>query len=336
MSHRDNLLAFEKKLPELIARLQPLEERRLEVRTRIRYFILMLPLGLLMGIGSFIQPGGNGSFELDGPPHLFLLIPGILVLIAGIILWTYTFQQYKSTFKQEVIQAVIQAVHPHFDYLPEGKISKREFMYARFFTASSVDRYSDEDFVRGKWGKTDFCFSEVHVEERHTSTDSKGHTRTRYETIFKGLFMVADFHKHFQGETFVFPDFSEKMLGSWLGKKLQSRKKRGAERAELDDPVFEKEFAVYTTDQIEARYILSHSMMEDIMELKQKHNCQVYLSFLDNYAYIGLNWNRDLFEPKLKNPVTDATIIRRFYQELLLCLDIIDQLNLNTRIWSKE
>ncbi|NIP92937.1 MAG: DUF3137 domain-containing protein, partial [Akkermansiaceae bacterium] len=50
-------------------------------------------------------------------------------------------------------------------------------------------------------------------EDKRTRTDSKGRTQTYWVTIFKGLLVVADFHKHFKSEVTVMPDFAESAFG---------------------------------------------------------------------------------------------------------------------------
>ena len=125
------------------------------------------------------------------------------------------------------------------------------------------------------------------------------------------------------------------MLGS-LGKMLQGfRPFTDEQLIYLEDPEFEKEFVVYGTDQIEARYVLSTSMVRRILELKQEWKTDLRLSFLDNSVYLAITDSRDLFEPNLNRSAVSREQIRRIVRELALCFDLVDDLSLNTRIWSK-
>ena len=74
----------------------------------------------------------------------------------------------------------------------------------------------------------------------------------------KNSYGYQDFNKHFNVKTYVLTDTAEKMFG-FLGKKLQSMNSSRDDLVYLENPDFEKQFVVYSSDQIEARYILSPS-----------------------------------------------------------------------------
>jgi len=45
---------------------------------------------------------------------------------------------------------------------------------------------------------------------------------------------------------------------------------------------------------------------------------------------------KDLFEPKVFSSVMDFNVIAEYYAQLQLGIGVVDELNLNTRIWTKE
>ena len=95
-----------------------------------------------------------------------------------------------------------------FGYNPDDRIAEGRFTEARIFD-HHIDRYNGEDYISGTAGKTRFECSEVHAEYKTTSTDSKGNSHTEWHTIFKGLFLIADFNKNFNGLTLVLPDVAQ-------------------------------------------------------------------------------------------------------------------------------
>ena len=193
-----------------------------------------------------------------------------------------------------------------------------------------VDTYSGDDRVVGKIGSTKIRFSEIHAE--YTTNDTS-------HTIFKGLFFVADFNKDFQGRTFLLPDRAEAALG-WIGTKLQSLNKAHGDLVKLEDPVFERLFAVYGSDQIEARYILTPSLMERVVNFKRKSlgagARELHMSFVDSNVYIALSYSRNLFEPSVFKTILDPQDTRQYFDDLIFVLGIVEDLNLNLRIWSKR
>ena len=133
----------------------------------------------------------------------------------------------------------------------------------------------------------------------------------------------------------VLPDTAERSFG-FLGKFLQETFKHSGELVKLEDPEFEKEFVVYSSDQIEARYILSHSMMKRILEFKRKSNSRVHLSFHHSNVYLAVSSQRNRFEPRIMKSVLDPDLCREYLDDLLFAIEIVDDLNLNTRIWTKS
>lgn len=123
------------------------------------------------------------------------------------------------------------------------------------------DRSSYEDHLTGTRGDAPFKFFEAHLEEKRTTTDSKGNTRTTWVTVFRGQCISAKFPKPFAGVTKVYRDMG--ML-NWMGKMGVKEP-----HVKLEDPVFEKAFEVYGTDQIEARFLLTPDFMERLLKLEQ-------------------------------------------------------------------
>ncbi|UCG49610.1 MAG: DUF3137 domain-containing protein, partial [Phycisphaerales bacterium] len=103
-----------------------------------------------------------------------------------------------------------------------------------------------------------------------------------------------------------------------------------------EDPEFERNFAVYGSDQIEARYILSTSLMSRIVDFKKGSGRKIHLSFVGSRVFVAISYTRSLFEPRIFTTLLDFEPIRGYFEDLQLAVGIVDELNLNTRIWSKE
>ena len=110
---------------------------------------------------------------------------------------------------------------------------------------------------------------------------------------------------------------------------------RPGDLVKLEDPEFEKLFVVYSTDQIEARYILSPALMRRLVEFRRWTSGAVHLSFTQGCVFVAMRPQRDLMEPSIFRCVDFQTCLN-IYQDTALALGIIEELNLNTRIWSKQ
>jgi hypothetical protein len=316
---------------ELQPILDELEQQRIRLRNQVLISTAAIVPVVLLLIGVLMN--AMGGFGL------------VLPIVLGMGAWAFfngsKIQEYRRNFKRKVIGRMVHAYDPNLSYYPDRGISREEFRASRIYP-SRIDRYSHEDLFTGVVGETDFRFSELHAQYKMTTTDSKGRRRTTYHTIFKGIFFVADFNKHFNGLTFVLPDNAESMLGGvgrmfqeW-GSKLDGRP---GELVKLEDPDFEKLFVVHSTDQVEARYILSLSLMRRLSEFRRRLDVPVAISFVDSNIYIAISTRKNHFEPP--SFLTGSAQLTRaefatYLEDIRLAEGIVEDLNLNTRIWSKQ
>jgi hypothetical protein len=320
MSNYNNFKEFYE--AKLLPDLKILDRERKQVDRRV-IIIVLIAFILIIAEGSLI-PEGAGN------------LTGILQLTTGVfgfIMVSLTSKKYRLDFKTKIITKITGFVDESLIYTPEGSVSRDEFVKSAIFQ-KSCNSFKGEDHIKGKIDKTAIEFSEVVA--RHKTTSGTGSKRKEhYITIFKGIFFVADFNKHFKTYTIVLPDTAEKMFGKF-GQSLQSMNKTRGELIKLEDPEFEKEFCVYGDDQVEARYILTPSLVRSILEFKKKWNTKIYLSFVDSKVYVAISLKKNLFETRLFKSIVDYSYIEENVKYLILLIGIVEDLNLNTRIWTKE
>ncbi len=309
---------------QLYTPLLGLERQRKDVLRKVLAVYSVAAAVVFAGVIFFL----NGTL---GQGSLFIFLLGIAGAGIGHVALT---RGYRSRFKDIVIQPLILFFDEQLRYDKGGMFPHPLYAQSNIFL-HHVDRYQGDDLVEGVLGQTKIQFSELHTEYMTTTTDSKGRTHTQWHTIFKGLFFMADFNKHFHARTVVLPDMAEKALGG-LGKFFQSKNMSRGTLMTMDDPVFEKEFVVYGTDQIEARYILTASLMKRIVDFKNKTGRPIYLSFVDSNIFIAIPYTKNLFEPNIFKTLLDFSVVEEYFSDLKAALDIVDELNLNTRIWTKE
>ena len=297
----------------------------LRVLDRARKKVLFeLFFGILLAVASPII----ALYFFFGPVGLMAIC--FPVWIGVIIYFAISIGKYKKSFKVGIIEQIIHAIDPNLIYDASKAVNRAHFKQSELFK-TSWNEYKGDDYVQGMVGKTSLEFSEINVQS--VTTDSEG--RRQASTVFKGLFLVADFNKSFQGKTFVLPDTAEKYLGS-IGSMLQSWNAARGELIKMEDVAFEKEFVVYGDDQIEARYILSTSLMERILAYKKKSNRPVYLSFIGSNVHVAISYKKSLFEPRIFRSLLSFKPIQEYFEDLSLAIDLVEDLNLNTRIWTKD
>jgi hypothetical protein len=303
----------------LSADLQALEQQRKAILQKISIVGIVMAVVLL---GVLSVAAQSGAF----PVIIFIFVAAIIIfgIIARVISGDYV-----AKFKSNIIGRIVKFIDPSLDYIPKGRIEKDIFMDSDIFK-TKPNRYKGDDYVRGTIGKTPIEFSEIDAEYESGSGKDK-HT----VTVFKGIFFVGDFNKHFTCKTVVLPDTTESLFGSF-GKIFQAWNLSRDQLIKLEDPEFEKLFVVYGTDQIQARYILSTSLMARITDFKKKTGQKIFLSFIDSKVYVAISYTKKLFEPKVFSTLMNFELIREYFEDLQLATGIVDDLNLNTRIWSKQ
>ena len=238
---------------------------------------------------------------------------------------------YKSRFKSEVIGATLRSIDTSLTINPTDGISETEFRFSQLFSATP-DRYVTEDLIAGKIDKTSFYFAEVHAEYK-TETHTKNGTQTHWHDIIKGIVFVGDFNKHFNGVTIIRPKDFGSSLSAWFAKNVYSFGDKSV--VELENDTFNSDFIVYSNDQIEARYILTPSLMERISSLNKRCAYTVSLSFINANMYIAFPLAKNYFEPPIYKTLLNPSLLDADLSVLSFMYDIVHELDLNTRIWTK-
>ncbi len=324
---------LEEILPQLRQNLQRIEDRRIQsLASRSQGHLW---IAVVLGVATLFGVISIAAFSAVIP----IVITGVIALILCLVIYSNKikspYEEYRSHFKQEFIGPLLGAFAENMQYFPAGDHAIMDHYHASQLYTREPDRTHVEDSIWGQIGKTDLCLSELHTEYKTESRDKNGRTQTSWHTIFKGLFISSDFHKDFQGASFVRTDVAEKNLGQ-LGRFFQRSFFCSTQLVVLEDPEFEKEFVVHSTNQVEARYILSPRLMERMLELKRQFAAPIEFSFLYSRMYIAISTNYNYFEPIQAQSVLSTDYLRNYYFQIQSCLGVVEELGLNTRIWSKQ
>lgn len=273
------------------------------------------------------------AIAIGQPIALLLISVPVIFAIFKFIDYGKKKKSYTASFKEEIIGTMIRSLDASLLYTPQNCIPEQDYVAAGIFRAR-IDSYSGDDLVTGRLGATKITFSELHHQEKQESTDSKGQRHENWVTIFKGIFFIADFNKNFNGITYIMPDAGNSFLG--IGKLFEKWTIGRGQLVNLENPAFEKLFTVYSSDQVEARYILSTSMMERLVAFRKKAANTVHLSFVHSKVHIAISINKSLFEPNVFSTGLQPDYLKEYFSYLQLTTGIVDDLNLNLRIWGKN
>ncbi|TQV77770.1 DUF3137 domain-containing protein [Denitrobaculum tricleocarpae] len=216
-----------------------------------------------------------------------------------------------DSIKQEIFIPLCDALGFTYRLRPDGS-NARYFTELRLVGGFNRSRFEDE--VSGRYDDLDFSLVDAHLKDV-----DKDNSRT----VFHGLLAAFEMTKSFRGRTLVLRDGG--MLGNFLGgigNKL--------ERVRLEDPRFERAYEVYSSDQVEARYLLTPAFMDRLLDLERQLNSKVRLAFDRNSLLMSIELSRDAFNiGKLETPLSDKRRLLGIVKDLTMIFDVVETLRLN-------
>lgn len=301
---------------KLINVLKPLEKKRIEGLKRKKQFLKYIAV---IGVSVFVC-----LFFSQFSVYFILLAEILAIVFCFIVSFALdhkfkTNKSLKKDFKHKIIPEILSFLYSDFEFISNQKISKTVFEKSLLFPRK-VNDVRGEDYMKFWIGNASIMFCESTV-----------FGRPPVFMQFSGIFISATFNKYFKSKTFVFPEANTPF---WRKIKYKTFGKKNI--VKLEDPEFEKEFIVLGENQVESRYILTPSLMSRILDYKRKLNCELSFSFVENRLYCIIPNYKDLFEPRLKASFLNYDFILESYQPVLLYTSLIEDLNLNTFIWSKN
>lgn len=251
-----------------------------------------------------------------------------LIFIAALILFaicgTRALNEYKTLYKQNVVNAALHNVFTDVYFEPREGISEQTVRNTGMMYTG--DRFTSNDLITGKYNGVDFIQSDVHIETKHT--DSKGHTT--YTTIFKGRWMIFEFNKQFSCDLQVVSKFfgAAKRKGG-----IFSKKEDKLHKVELENDAFNKKFKVYSQSEHEAFYVLTPHIMEAILKLEAGCKGKIMLMFVGGALHIAVNNGKDAFEPPLFKKLEPEREQAAIVGDIRLITDFVDELRLDNDIY---
>lgn len=265
--------------------------------------LISIPLILIVDILLiywFSNMFGNFNAGLGLFPYLFIIIPILIVdtIILAIVSLAFSKKTrlYNDVFKEKVMDKIFRNFLNDADYIPKKQMPQsiyREGKYDGYY-----NRYYSDDYVEGNIDdKYLIKMAEVTTEHEKTTTDSDGNTHTETTTIFSGLFAKINIGKSIK---------TELRIGT---NRTISKKKR----LEMDSDEFEKYFDVSSTNDIVGMQILTHDIMDMLVDFRNKLKMPLDILIRDDMMYIRLHVGK-MFEAKFnKNAVIDKQILQRYF-----------------------
>ncbi len=275
------------------------------------YWSIFFPVSVAGIIMFFVAIMLNNAFS----PFLFFIG---LICTASIL---FPSQLYKKSVKEKLMHKIVEFFdginYKHGKGISEQLINESGLM-------GYYNRIEHDECFYGVYEGVKLKISETCL--RYKSSRKKSSNRT----VFRGILILLEMNKKFSGKTVVLKNTN--VIGEFFTKTFKN-----LETVRLEDPEFEKIFDVYSTDQIEARCLLTVSFMERLLAISRQYgNSGIQASFFDNDLLIAIPCNKDMFEftSLFKSTIALSQLkqICNAIEEIAEVLGIIKILKLNQRI----
>lgn len=277
--------------------------------TAITLIVLIIAFFLAVGLG--VLRGDHFNF-------IVALMGMAVMLTIPLYQWAETAERrYKEKVKREIFPLIFGFFGADFVYIPEGRLTIEDMEPSGIIPYHNTR--SVANYVSGSYQGCAFELTEAVMTVR---------SRRHSHTAFKGLCVYLGMNKEFSSHTVVVRD--KTALGNFFEDRLNC-----LENVKLEDPRFEGKFEIYSTDQIEARYLLTPSFMERLMELDgllginglqaSLYQGKLLLMIPGGLFYTFLDAH------SFAQPATFYEEIQKIFIEMRTIFGVIDTLKLNER-----
>ena len=274
-----------------------------------------------------------------------------LGIILGIIAQVIKFK-FVSSVKKEMFPYVFKAIGPNLRYYP-GKI---KFIpeWAKGMSVSNIDLNFVQEIVNmfmpkqkklnlgnvGEYGiipphaifslddAIDGTYNDRPVEivefelmdySRHYNSSTSSGSGNKLMKTFQGILFKTTMDKPFKSKVIV----RQRGAAYCYVQKMQ--------KVTLESTEFNNIYEVYAEDQVEARYFLTTSMMDRLINI-YKCGQNINLSVVNNDIAVVKQTKKDMFEPDIEKPLNDINSYYEVMMQTKSILDFITDLKLDVNI----
>ncbi|WP_394147979.1 DUF3137 domain-containing protein [Shewanella atlantica] len=206
-----------------------------------------------------------------------------LLPLIPLVWWSYRpVMRYRSDVKEQVFPRIFRYFGDDFIFSSTHRMSISELKRSKLLPGYEDAHF--EDYVQGTYKGVGIAINELKL-TKEVRRDKRNETKT----VFSGVMVQLGCHKSFSGHTVVVRN-----RGSLINFLSDSFKRLS--RVKLEDPRFEKLFDVFSSDQVEARYLLTVAFMERLQELANCFSGQFQCAFYEDKLLIMLASRENRFE----------------------------------------
>lgn len=280
------------------------------VKNKSKNAFIIFFISLILTIGTLII---LAILEPESPLYFLILIPFVIILIVSLIIGSVNDKKYSKLYKEIYVTKLIKEELPDATYSTEETRDSSIVEPSKIFYKGFL--FTTSDKLIGKYKEVNYQVHDIKVKTR--SDDD-------YVTVFQGQWYILDFNKKVTSELYL------------VRRKFHNISNyRKYNTLNTNNPIFDKEYKIYTTNELDALNILKPRLIENIMKLTNDTKGKIMFSFINDKLYIAISNNHDLFEPHSNKMInkTDEEINNEIRKEINKVKEIIDILELDKKMF---
>lgn len=277
-----------------------------ERKQRLTWAIVAAIVLVILGLGVFIGIDSNQSGKLAFA--LFGAAWGV---------WAWIKKSFEHKVKRLIMPTLMHAV-PGFFWQETPPVTAEDISNCMIFPFTNASKTFDDCFL-GEYRKVKVAMSECEYEIRSGNSSN---------TVFQGIVIRFSMNKNFDGTTIIRPKKSR------CSDNYKDLKKAKLSEVKLEDPEFDKKYVVYSTDQVEARYLITTAFMERFKMIENAFSSKfAYCSFKGKSIYIAPHTGKDLFNLcSLVKPIGNREQFETLFNEFAAILELVDYFKLDKKL----
>lgn len=278
-----------------------------ERKTRLKWAIIIVTVLSIIGVILLFCVEERSGVKL-----------ALFFISGAVAIWQLIKKNFENKIKPLIMPTLMKAI-PGFYWKLTPPVTQDEISESKIIPFTDRAHATFDDCFLGEYRNVNIAISEC----EYTISSGKS---TSY--IFTGIVIRIDMNKNFDGCTVIRP------RNPHYRDKHDDLKRANLSEVKLEDPEFADKYIVYSTDQIEARYLITTSFMERFKAVEEAFGAQyTYCSFYGDSVYIAPDTAEDMFSLcSLTSPIYNTEQFETLFNEFASVLELVDHFKLDKKL----
>lgn len=276
------------------------ENRKKLIKSIIICFILFIIAFLLyMILDKMLDLNTRNGRKILGIPF-----------ISAVIYYIYKYKKYNGiyveNYKDKIIKNFVGYINHNLNYHQYGGKGLLNYYLDAKFEDREFNSFVTDDYIEG------YNENGTNIEICNIALENVNEKGEFLNTVYEGIFSITQLNNYLTDEIRI--------------KKNRYTLKNNHNKVEMDSKEFEKYFDVYSDSNILAMEILTHDIMEELVQFYDTYRIEFEIVIKNNNIYIRFNTGV-MFEPNILKKSNDINTLWVYYNVLKFVTNVTVKIN---------